>query len=484
VVAASLAVAVSVPLDLVPWLRGPAPYPPEWQWAFRPGGPSRTLLAAAACAALLLSLLGASGTGWARRHSRVASRVLVAGAVLLAWGFQLALLAREPGSPLATALSRTRSRSFTSHHAVAVSEDARDPIAFLRRHAELLPTHVRSAKHSATHPPGPVLFYRAALAACERSAALRETLLAAAGREDPDSPPPPARPAWAAALLGALALGLLGAATAWPVFHLARELGASPLAASRVAILWGLLPGPALMTPQFDQALALPVAGATLLMLRAALDERRGPRLAGLAGALGGLCVFTSYGAAAFLAVCGAAALVAAPPGGRESSARAVLGRRVGLALVGGTVTAAVAFALPALLGHRPLRAMATALSIHREVYTAPRSYALWLLFNPLDLALFLGLPVALTLLLRSVLPGERGALVTRFRLALLGGLALLVLAGVTRGEVGRLWIPLMPALLASSLVTGVEGPSRREALGQGALLALLTLVIAGYWIV
>jgi hypothetical protein len=117
-------------------------------------------------------------------------------------------------------------------------------------------------------------------------------------------------------------------------------------------------------------------------------------------------------------------------------------------------------------------------------VYTAPRSYALWLLFDPLDLALFLGLPVALTLVLRAALPGEGGPVATRFRLTLLAGVALLVLSGVTRGEVGRLWIPLMPALLASALVTGAEDPSRGEALGQGALLALLTLAIAGYWVV
>ena len=38
---ASLFVLVSIPFDLVPLLRGPAPYPPEWQWAFRPEGPAR-----------------------------------------------------------------------------------------------------------------------------------------------------------------------------------------------------------------------------------------------------------------------------------------------------------------------------------------------------------------------------------------------------------------------------------------------------------
>jgi hypothetical protein len=443
VAAASIAVAVAIPFDLAPWLRGPAPYPPEWQWGFRPGGPAHSLLPALGCALLLLGLLVATTDPLVRRHPRRSALAIVAGAVLAAWGLQVALLAREPGSPLLTLLQRTRSRTFTSHHTVAVSDDARDPLLFLRRHAELLPTQVRSAKHSATHPPGPVLFYRAALAVCERSSAVRESLLSAASLSDPESPPPAARPAWAAALLGALVLGLLGAAAAWPTFQLARGLGAQPLAAARVAVLWGLLPGPALMTPQFDQALALPVAGATVLLLRAGAGPGRRLGLAALAGVLGGLAVFTSYGAAAFLAVCGTAALLAPSWGG--SARPPEVGRRATLAVVAAGVAGMVALGAPALLGHQPLRALATALR------TAARM---------------------------------RGPATTasRFRLGLVAALVVLVASGVTRGEVGRLWIPLMPALLAASLVREGDDPRPRDAVGLAVLLAVLTLAMGGYW--
>jgi hypothetical protein len=480
-VAASLAVGAAIPFDLAPWLRGPAPYPPEWQWGFRPGGPAHSLLPALGCALILLGLLAATGAPPLRRHARLGVPAIVAIAILAGWGLQVALLAREPGSPLRTLLDRTRSRTFTSHHAVAVSDDARDPLLFLRRHADLLPTQVRTAKHSATHPPGPVLFYRAALAVCERSPALRETLLAAASLSDPAAPPPDARPAWAAALLGALVLGLLGAAAAWPVFHLARRLGAEPLAAARVGVLWGLVPGPALMTPQFDQALALPVAGATALLLQAAARPGRCLGLAALGGVLGGLAMFTSYGAAAFLVVCGAAALLAPP--WAAAARRPEVGRRATIALAAAAVAGVVALGAPALLGHHPLRALATALQIHREVYTAPRDYLLWLLFDPLDLALFLGVPVALALPLRAAAGVRRPATTaSRFRLALLAGLFVLVGSGVTRGEVGRLWIPLMPALLAAAVVDGEDGPRAHDALGFAAILAVLTLVMGAYW--
>jgi hypothetical protein len=477
VVVSSLLVLAAIPFDLAPWLRGPAPYPPEWQWAYRPDGASPPLLAAALCALGLLALLGATGAEAVRRRAARLAPLLVGATVLLGWLFQLALLAREPGSPLATLLARTRSRSFTSYHAVAISPEARDPLGFLRRHAESLRDEVRSAKHAATHPPGPVLFYRAALAVCEGSPPLTNALLAAAGVPDRDFPPPATRAARAAALLGALLLGLLGAATAWPVFRLAEALDLDRLSAGRLGILWALLPGPALMTPQFDQALALPVAAATLLALRALRADRRG-RAAGLgalAGVVGGIALFTSYGAIAFLAI-GGACVLAATRAWRRSWPLAL----------GGAVAALVAFGVPALLGHEPFRALATALRIHREVYTAPRSYPLWLLFDPLDLALFLGVPVAVAGVLRLLPSASSTPLgpVGRFHRAAFGGVAVLVLLGVTRGEVGRLWIPLMPLLLVASLGGVRPAPDTREALLQGALLAAFTLAIGCYWVI
>jgi hypothetical protein len=483
VVLLSLLVLVSVPFDLVPLLRGPAPYPPEWQWAFRPEGPARPLIAAALLMVAVLGLLAASGSGWAWRHRTATFRVLVTAAVVLGFLLQLALLVREPGPPLRTLLGRTRSPAYTSYHTVAISPGARDPRAFLRHHADRLPDWARWAKHAATHPPGPVLFYRGALAACEASPALTDGLLEAAGVPDRSFRPPGTRPARAAALLGGLVLGLLGALAAWPLAQLSLALGVERLASARLALLWALLPGPALQTPQLDQALALPVTGATALLLLASErpDTRAVLARGTLAGALGGLALFASYGAAAFLLIGGLAVLAAAHP--------ARLRRAVFLAALAGTLAGLLALGVPALLGHDSLRALFTALSIHRESYTAPRSYALWLVFNPLDLALFLGVPVAVSGLI--ALPGSvsrivhagGGAPLDRFRLALFGGVACLLALGVTRGEVGRIWIPLMPLLLVAC-VGAPESPDRRTALVVAVLLGASTLLLGSYWII
>jgi hypothetical protein len=484
--AVTILVLLAIATDGIPLLRGPAPYPPEWQWAYRDGPSSGRLLLALAAAGGLLGLLALSGSAWARRGPRRAALLLLPAATALGLLFQLGLLDLEPAGAFPTLLARTVSRTHTSYFTVAVSPEARDPLEFLRRHASLLSTFRTAAKHAATHPPGPVLYYRGLLAVCEASPGLTGLLL----RSLPENGEPPGLPAApaarAAALLGALLLGLLGAATGLPVAWLAARLAGDTLAGVRAGVLWSLLPGPALFVPQFDQALALPVTLAAALLVAALGAERllRALLPAVIAGLVGGIALFVSYGSAAFLLLGGLVALA--------------LDRRPrwrGLLLCGlAAATALGLFAASAILGHEPLLAARTALAIHREVYTRPRSYGLWLVFNPLDLALFLGVPVTLLGLarLRSALGGPHdgpAGAAPRMTLALAGGLALLVLSGVTRGEVGRIWMPLMPLLLVSALArpAGVDGeaasPGSGPALLLGILLAALCVTLRVHWV-
>ncbi len=482
----SVVLLVAIPFDLFPWLRGPAPYPPEWQWGLRtePAGP---WLPAVLVAATVLGLVAACASPWARRRPRIAATTLLAVGVLAGWAFQLSLAATLPDGAFRTLLGRAASRTFTSYHTVAVSEDARDPRAFLAHHTEHIAEYRTTAKHAATHPPGPVLFYRSALWACEGSTGLTESLLGLAGLPDRDFAPPNTRAARAAALLGALVLGLLGAATVFAVAALAETLGLHRLAAVQVGLLYALLPGPALMVPQFDGALALPVAAATAL-LASAIATGRGvmPKAVG-AGAFAALALFTSYGAAVFLAIGGLAALSLAP-------SRSDALRKGVPVLAAAAGTAAVLIASTALLGHDPIASARTALAIHREVYTAPRSYVLWLLFNPLDLTLFLGAPIAALGLVRlaSVRSDLRNgplAPCQRFGLTLTVAQVALIASGITRGEVGRIWIPLMPLLLvailasANGAVNVAESADRRGiTIALGSLLAALCLVMRISW--
>jgi hypothetical protein len=243
------------------------------------------------------------------------------------------------------------------------------------------------------------------------------------------------------------------------------------------------VPGPALMVPSFDAALALPIAAVAALLASAIATGSHVVPKAVCAGILAALALFTSYGAAVFLAIGGLAALALAP------SRRAAV--RDGLPALGlAAGTAVLLTAATTLLGHHPIASARTALAIHREVYTTPRSYALWLAFNPLDLAVFLGAPLAALGLVR--LASVREAAVDpgrRFALALAVALAALIASGITRGEVGRIWIPLMPLLLVAILAAPdganqARDPAHRKTvtLVLGALLAALCIAIRVSW--
>jgi hypothetical protein len=114
---ATVPFVVAVRLDLLPALRGPAPYPPEWQWGYVPRsawGLGPALLALL----VLLALLAWCGRG--PRSRRAAAGLLALGGLAGA-AFSTALLATAPEGPWRTLMARAASRSVTSYHTVAVS---------------------------------------------------------------------------------------------------------------------------------------------------------------------------------------------------------------------------------------------------------------------------------------------------------------------------------------------------------------------------
>ncbi|HEY3119816.1 MAG TPA: hypothetical protein VGL15_04275 [Vicinamibacteria bacterium] len=467
-VTASLLFWLVVRRDAAPWLRGPAPYPPEWQWGYEPKAPARAWPAALCGAAVVL--LVASSSRLARLAPRRAAAILVTLAVLLGWGFQIALLHVEPGGARAELVRRTVSGSFTSYLKVAASGAARDPQAFLARYDELLPSLRRSARHAATHPPGAVLLFRGLIAVCNRLPALTRAVSSFVPVDPAALDPPVTPPVMAAALLGASLFGIAGAAAAWPAAALARLVTGDALTGARVGALWSVLPAPALMTPELDQALALPVAASSVALAGALTPDARPAAAVSraiVAGALAGLAGFFSYGALLLVALSGMAVLAFRAEG-------AGWPRRAALVFGLAAATAVAVLWLPAIFGHRPLASAATALAIHREQFTARRSYGLWLAFNPIDIALFLGPPVAAVgaWRLARALRGPRHA-TDRLRLATAAGLLLLVVSGVVRGEMGRILIPLMPLLLVAACAEP-EIPARR------AELPLLAALLAG----
>ncbi len=92
---------------------------------------------------------------------------------------------------------------------------------------------------------------------------------------------------------------------------------------------------------------------------------------------------------------------------------------------------------------------------MHREVTTVefPRSYWKWLLMNPVEVAIFAGLPLVAAALWSwpGLARSPEWARLRHFLAAWLIVLALLNLSGAVRGEVGRIWLFLFwPVSLAA----------------------------------
>jgi hypothetical protein len=435
-------------LDLVPALRGPAPWPPEWQWTAAP-----VPLGPGACAAIaLVAVAAVLVTRRSTRGSGVAALVLGA---LVPYG-----MLAPAAHPLRETLERTVDGAFTSYHKVATTSRGNDAWRYLRDHRDLQPG-MRGVPHAATHPPGPVLHYRAWAALGERHPGLARAttdLVRRLGVEPGALRTPQTEAGTVSAFLGSFTLALLAGLSALSAAALAARLGSDAVVAARIGLLVPLLPGMALMTPELDQALALPVTLSAVLLAGGLAQPWR----AAAAGAVVGLATFFSYGVPLLAALTCTALLLALAPD------RATALRAVALA----SLAAAVTFLLPLLAGHDPVGSLRQGLEIHRVAFTAPRSRALWAAWNPLDVALFLGLPLVVTLARGA--PGEPPVL-ARFRRTL-GALTLLFLvSGLVRGEAGRIALPLFPALAVASAPAWC-GTAR----GAAALAVLLGVIGLG----
>ncbi|MBI2195047.1 MAG: hypothetical protein HYU36_23950 [Planctomycetes bacterium] len=357
-----------------------------------------------------------------------------------------------------------------------------------------------------THPPGSVLYYVAFLEAAERwpsaARAVRDTARGWAPEEGAYQIPEIGRTleamvqpeqegaAWAAAV----GLRLAASLAAIPAYQIARmelpAVQALPLAAAS-----SLVPALFLFSPHPDQLFP----GLTLAFFWLVLAGLRGRSV--LAAAASGFVLFAGlFFSLSFLLPLAAAALLIALARAR-APARGDF--RLGLAALAG-------FLLPVFLFYvlydhnlvtvwRACAAQNDEFNLH-----SGRTYWKWLMFNPLDLAIFAGAPAFLLfwsewgrVLDRWWLHGEAGRPgagghdlanpgparpqdssagpsdqpgLPLLLVSLGVSLILLNLSGKNLGEVGRLWMMVMPLMLLSA-----AGSRRR---GNGGLEPALLLVM------
>lgn len=330
----------------------------------------------------------------------------------------------------------------TGYFLVARTE-ARDLAAFLKNY----PDWIRhgDALHIGTHPPGLIASEAGLLRffdAQPDAARLIDDHL-------PDSVhqgfqlfqgrPPLTRTDRAALGSTGLFTLLACAGTMVPLYLLARASYPAPVAWA-AASLWPVVPSAILFQPTADTA--FPFLSTWALALAAIGVKGGGVREAAFLIAAGIVLGLGMQFTMAYLAIGFMVALLLLTSPERWSK-RSLL--RIGTVGIGFVGTTGIVWALT---GASPITIWSANLSNHARFYVEyPRSYLAWLLANPVELAVSIGLPVTLWALI-GLTARQR---VPKVSFIALLTLSLLTLSGKNLSEVARLWLPIMPALLVAA---------------------------------
>jgi hypothetical protein len=468
---------------LIAWLASGRPIgiPGAWAWEVRP----KALRPDALVRVVLLGLgvIGLCAWGAARiRARRRSDGPVVAGLVCFTFLLQLSVASLAPASAFMM-VAGTASPVSTEYFDTAWTLS--DPGAFCRDYAS---TMLKGRHHVATHPPGAVLTFWALLKVYRSPSfpggafsKLAEFAIGARRREISEAvgayPRTRLAPeAVGPALFCCVAFGLLGALTLVPLYHLTRQV-ASRRAAVMVCSLFALTPAQLLFFQGLDSLLLLLVVLA-LAWTVIALGSGRW-RLAVAAGAALGVAFLISFGALAAIGVAlllGAAWALRSGTSKRAAAWRTVALVAAGFAAVAGAGDVACDMKLPLIFRQ--------AMAAHRQFTWVEqhRTYGTWVGLNLVEFFCFLGLPVLVTAFGAAWTAGRRGW--SRADLVGVSGAAVLLLldaSGSVRGEVGRIWLFLMPALVLWGGCWLARGATRGGGLALWtAVLTLLEVIALG----
>jgi hypothetical protein len=452
-----------------------------------------------------LVLWGGRGLEQSRRIA-VAGRLLMLVAAAFTWLWTVQQCVPAPANlgkgPYVLFYTRSSGYYWQARH------EAQDPAAFLRGYEAFLAEG--DYLHLGTHPPGLTLAFRGLIALCESLPTLTQALLATC--------PPSFRESletittlssqggqrvthadqavlWLAAMITLLA----AAGTTAGIYGMVHR-HYDRATAWGVAGLWPLVPASAVFHPKSDTLFPLLAVAAAGVWLSAC--DRRSLLRAITAGILLWLGMVLSL---AFLTIGLLMSVMTAwewRPRGRQSHPSVTatthpaptLRRRAMLLLAGAGGFAAPAVAMGLLGGINLLNVWWWNLTNHAAFYDHnARTWWKWLLVNPWELALAVGLPICAAAVLAlwglsrdRALFSERAAVPGGF--LLVGGL--LWLSGKNMGEAARLWILLMPwvvmstASLLDSRPSVAEGSPAEGGRCVGGLVSPTAMILTAQMIV
>jgi len=439
----------------------------EWQWLRVPRPPeaSRVFLAVVgiaiyvAVAGLLMKWLSHRASV---RRECVAAALLLPAAVFVQGTAQL-------GAPDGYGLEKwvvAVSQAGSSGYFTVAKTEVHDRAKFLRNYPRWI--QKQDALHLGTHPPGLILVESILLDAMEAHPDVARYVVASApesvatmlkifGETNPMSPADRAT----FVLTGALTL-LACSLTVLPLYVLSRR-SFPPMYAFAIAAMWPLVSSAILFQPASDTA--FPVVSTTILAVSvfAAGDGVKRASWLGLAcGLIFGVAMEFTL---AFLAVGLAVTLI--------TISEETTSLRLKLIVLFSTLAAFLVVTL--VFWHyseaNPFEIWWWNQRNHARFYEEfPRSYRAWVIANPIELTIGLGIPIALWGLVGLAKP--RG--IPRVTIVTLSILVFLTLGGRNLSEVGRLWLPFMPALI----VGAGHGMRNLEAGPKSLVFTLVLLAI------
>jgi hypothetical protein len=443
IVVAVQAALVSVLAVLVAKGKIPLGVPGEWEWQRVKVAPSVLGILMGLSAIAAYSAFVAAGFRAMARERGCRVGVWLAALVVASVGVQGVVQEAAPeGYGLSKWIFALHSPGSSGYYTVAKSQmgDARrflaDYPAWIER---------QDALHVGTHPPGLFLLARtildvmearptAARAVCDLAPASAASAIRVFRESNGLTRPDAA----ALTLTGALTL-LACASTVVPLYFLARA--SLPASASwAAAAFWPVVPSALMFQPAADTA--FPFLSTTALTL-ACWAARSGSIRAAWLGLGSGLVMAVGMEfTLAFLPVGLVVAIVILTTPSRT------VGNRIGLIAAIGLGFAAGTIAWWAATSANPPLIWWTNQKNHARFYVEyPRSYLAWVLENPVELAIGLGLP-AMTW---AVVGFTSSREVPRVAWATIAVLGFLTLSGKNLSEVARLWLPLMPPFLVAA---------------------------------
>ena len=465
------ALAVTALAGWLLWWRGDLGVEGQWVWSGQwllPLAPTQ-VLSLVLLAAVTTAVLAWTVTRTPRRRSAWPAVLLM---VVMAGVLQVAAVRVRPtGLPFVAASvgSDIATEYFTA------AEGISDPGEYVRTYTE----RMRGRHHVGTHPPGVVLLYWAAQrlyasplfprdafeTALEGLIGGRLADVAAALADNKALDVRITAANIGAAYFCAALFGVCSALVVVPLYALGAVL-LDRQAGLLAAALWVPVPSAVLNFQGPDTLLALLVVVALLLVAMAA--RCRSPLWAAGGGVVLGAALLVSFGmlAAALMAGLFLVLCVSRAAGAKRLPANRALLCLLGLAVAIGVVLAIAQFGLGADLPVIYRQAMAA----HHRFTLAQRPYEVWVGRNLLEFAVFLGLPLLVTALaglgadLRALAQRRDVSPVAALTLSGTAVLLLLDATGSVRGEVGRIWLFLMPPLVLAAAASLRLGPDPRQA--------------------